>query len=112
MSRLKNAVERTVYKHGVPAVYTHLDNPMVEVHLRAANISFQERLADSDVPMTQLAMRWLILADDLLAAGVERPFDGDRLTIPDPEVILTVNRYGPGIENGKVICWHLEATGG
>ena len=111
MARLKTAVERAVAKHGVPATYTHLNNPMVEVELRAANLSFQERPADSTVPMTQMAMRWLVLADDLTNAGIDRPFDGDRLAFTEPEMILTISRYGPGIENGKVICWHLEATG-
>jgi len=111
LSRLKTAVERAVARHGVDVTYTHLDSPMVEVVIKAANVSFQERPADSDVPMTQMAMRWLVLADDLRAVGIERPFEGDRLTLSDPALILTINRYGPGIDKGKIICWHLEATG-
>ena len=106
-----NAIVTAVRKHGLPATYTRLDTPVVSGLIQIANISFQERPADSDVPMVQMSMRWLVLASDLTSIGISRPFDGDRIEIPAIDVILTVNRYGPRIADGTVIAYDIEATG-
>ena len=107
----RNAIVSVIDRHGITATYTRLDNPVKTGTVRIANVNYQERpAADSDL-MVQLSMRWLILASELTAIGIARPYEGDRIELTDMDLILTVNRYGLRIAHGEVIAFDLEATG-
>lgn len=98
-------------RHGVAAIYTRLDNPVVTGSVRVANVSFQERPASEPDLVVQMSMRWVVLAEDLAAIGLARPYEGDRIQLTSPEIMLTVNRYGFRMANGVCIAYDLEATG-
>lgn len=111
MNAHKAAIEATMKRHGLPATYTRLDNPIITGSVRVANISFQERPATEPDAIIQMAMRWLVTYADLQAIGINRPYEGDRIEIPAIGILLTVNRYGPRIADGEVLAYDLEATG-
>ena len=111
MTAHRTAIERTISRHGLPATYTRLDVTPITGTVRIANINYQERPASESDFTVQMSMRWVILASDLIALGITRPYEGDRIEIPALEIILTVNRYGPRVVNGEVIAYDLEATG-
>ena len=107
----RDAIKRTIDRHGVLVTYTRLDNPVIEGPVRIANINYQERPATEPDQVVQMSMRWVVLASDLAAIGIARPYEGDRLQFADLDLILTVNRYGPRIAQGEVVAYDLEATG-
>jgi len=107
----RNALIHTLDRHGLTATYTRLGNPSLSGSVRIANINFQERPASEPNQVMQMSMRWLVLADELAAIGIARPYEGDRIQIASIDLILTVNRYGLRVANGDVIAFDLEATG-
>jgi hypothetical protein len=111
VSAHKNALVHTLSRHGLTATYTRMDNPPITGSVRVANVNYQERPASEPNQIVQMSMRWVVLADDLAAIGIARPYEGDRLAIDSIDLILTVNRYGLRVANGEVIAFDLEATG-
>lgn len=111
MNQHARATEDVIRRHGVPATYTRLGNPVITFGIKIANVNFQERPADHPDLLVQMSMRWVVLAADLKAGGIARPYEGDRIVLLDTALVLTVNRYGLRVANGEVVAFDLEATG-